>query len=151
MHYKSKNENSIGRRDWKERMKMTFWFEIQRNRGRRIENTHQLCNILPPPSGKLYRCTAPSIISESFSEWKAETGNIDSCAVAILGLVSLSILAPVYMMEHVKPQHSFSRVRPVLVKGEEVCWALDGTRLVGTPAGHGNHTESNRGNKNCVL
>lgn len=29
--------------------------------------------------------------------------------------------APGYMMEHVKPQHSFRRVRPVLVKGEEAC------------------------------
>lgn len=38
-----------------------------------------------------------------------------------------------YMMEQVKPQHSFSRVRPVLVKGEEVCWVLDGGRLAGTP------------------
>lgn len=38
-----------------------------------------------------------------------------------------------YMMEQVKPQHSFSRVRPVLVRGEEVCWALDRGRLAGTP------------------
>lgn len=38
-----------------------------------------------------------------------------------------------YMMEQVKPQHSFSSVRPVLVRGEEVCWALDRGRLVGTP------------------
>lgn len=37
------------------------------------------------------------------------------------------------MMEHVKPQHSFSRVRPVLVKGEEVCCALDGARLAVAP------------------
>lgn len=31
------------------------------------------------------------------------------------------------MTEHVKPQHSFRRVRPVLVtKGaDEVCWALE--------------------------
>lgn len=32
-----------------------------------------------------------------------------------------SVLAPVYMMEHVKPQHSFSRVRPVLAKGDDAC------------------------------
>lgn len=38
-----------------------------------------------------------------------------------------------YMTEQVKPQHSFSRVRPVLVRGEEVCWALDRGRLAGTP------------------
>lgn len=38
-----------------------------------------------------------------------------------------------YMTEQVKPQHSFSSVRPVLVRGEEVCWALDRGRLVGTP------------------
>lgn len=38
-----------------------------------------------------------------------------------------------YMMEQVKPQHSFSRVRPVLVRGEEVCWALHRGRLAGTP------------------
>lgn len=47
------------------------------------------------------------------------------------------------MMEHVKPQHSFSSVRPVLVKGEDVCWSLNGTRLVGTPEApkKGNHCE----------
>ena len=38
-----------------------------------------------------------------------------------------------YMMEQVKPQHSFSRVRPVLVRGEAVCWALHRGRLAGTP------------------
>lgn len=37
------------------------------------------------------------------------------------------------MMEQVKPQHSLSRVRPVLVRGEEVCWALHLGRLAGTP------------------
>lgn len=32
----------------------------------------------------------------------------------------------IYMMEQVKPQHSFSRVTPVLVTyGDKVCWALD--------------------------
>lgn len=36
-------------------------------------------------------------------------------------------------MEQVKPQHSLSRVRPVLVRGEEVCWALHFGRLAGTP------------------
>lgn len=54
-----------------------------------------------------------------------------------LGMVMLVCesfaLAIVYMMEHVKPQHSFSRVRPVLVKGEEVCWALAGTLLDDAP------------------
>lgn len=35
-------------------------------------------------------------------------------------------LVLIYMMEQVKPQHSFSSVTPVLVtKGDEVCWALD--------------------------
>lgn len=97
-------------------------------------------------------------VSKSFSDWKAETGNIDSCGTAILvcspcisPTAGLFILAPVYMMEHVKPQHSFSRVRPVLVKGEEVCWALDGTRLVGTPGAERDHTEREKWNKNGVL
>lgn len=38
-----------------------------------------------------------------------------------------------YMMEQVKPQHSFSRVRPVLVRGEAVGWALHRGRLAATP------------------
>lgn len=39
-------------------------------------------------------------------------------------------------MEQVKPQHSLSRERPVLVRGEEVCWALRRGRLAGTPEKH---------------
>lgn len=80
----------------------------------------------------------------SHSDWKSETGKMDSCAVAmsicgpcISPGVGPLILDPGYMMEHVMPQHSFNRVRPVLVKGEEVCWALDGTRLVSTPEAQG--------------
>lgn len=37
------------------------------------------------------------------------------------------------MMEHVKPQHSFSRVSPVLAKGEDADWVRT-LRLVATPA-----------------
>jgi len=36
-------------------------------------------------------------------------------------------------MTHVKPQHSFRRVRPVLVNGEELCCALFGALLAATP------------------
>ena len=35
------------------------------------------------------------------------------------------------MMEQVKPQHSLSRVRPVLPKGDEACWFRDVTLLEG--------------------
>ena len=38
-----------------------------------------------------------------------------------------------YMMEQVKPQHSFRRVRPVLVNGDGVCWARAGALRAGTP------------------
>lgn len=53
---------------------------------------------------------------------------------------------PVYMMEHVKPQQSFSRVRPVLPKGEGAGWALDGARLVGTPEAQRHETVRKRWN-----
>lgn len=43
------------------------------------------------------------------------------CGPCISPGVGPLVLDPGYMMEHVKPQHSFSSVRPVLVKGEEVC------------------------------
>lgn len=42
-----------------------------------------------------------------------------------------------YMMEQVKPQHSFSSVRPVLVANgdeeeEDACWTLDANRWLDT-------------------
>lgn len=54
----------------------------------------------------------------------------------------------VYMMEHVKPQHSFRRVRPVLANGEEVCWALVGVLLAGKPKS--NNTEQ-RNKEICLF
>lgn len=85
-------------------------------------------------------CKHSIYASMSHSDWKSETGKTDSCAVAmsicgpcISPGVGPLLLDPGYMMEHVMPQHSFNRVKPVLVKGEEVCWALDGTRLVSMP------------------
>lgn len=90
---------------------------------------------LPPEKFSTFVCSAPSTLqSPSPTErLKLEILTpISVCGPRVGPGVGAPTVTPGYMMEQVNPQHSFSRVRPVLVKGEEVCWALDGTRL-GTP------------------
>lgn len=162
---KSKNENGSGMRDVESRDSMKTKQDIKSserdkqiqhktNLGLGMGNTpHDLCNILCTPSGEFSTCicTAPSML-QSLSRTEKLTLEILTLVewpIWIFGpcvspAVGPSILTPVYMMEHVKPQHSFSRVRPVLAKGEDVCWALDGARLVGTPEAQRNHTVRKR-------
>lgn len=109
---------------------------------------------LPPEKFSILVCSAPSMLQSLSPTEKLKLEiltAISVCGPRVGPGVGAPIMTPGYMMEQVKPQHSFSRVRPVLVKGEEVCWALDGTRL-GTPGTQKkNHTVRKRQVSLCRL
>lgn len=62
------------------------------------------------------RCHCSTHALKSFLELKVEKGVLWKSTAE-----ERCHLALVYMIEHVKPQHSFRRVSPVLVRGEDVC------------------------------
>lgn len=82
----------------------------------------ELCMSQPPVLAHPHRHVAVSACQGS-----------PSCLAQLPGTCTVPWSCPVqrswglaYMMEQVKPQHSLSRVRPVLVMyGAEVCWPLE--------------------------